>query len=89
MLRPWAKNSAAPCFMLGLRSFSQMPAWSSSGVSIITTSAHLAAASATSITFKPAFSALAADLEPARRPTATSFTPESLRFSACAWPWLP
>ena len=28
------------------------------------------------------------DADPGRRPT-TTFTPESRRFSACAWPWLP
>ena len=30
------------------------------------------------MTLSPAFSALAADLEPGRKPTATSFTPELL-----------
>ena len=60
----------------------------SSGVSIITTSAHLAA-SATSITLKPALSAFLAEAEPLRSAIATSLTPESFRFSAWAWPWLP
>ena len=32
---------------------------------------------------------LATVAEPALRATATSFTPESLRFSACARPWDP
>jgi len=37
---------------------------------------------------KPASSALAHEDEPGRKPTRTS-TPESLRFSAWAWPWDP
>ncbi|CPU64570.1 Uncharacterised protein [Mycobacteroides abscessus] len=50
-------------------------------------SAH-AAASATDLTSKPSSWAFATDLEPSRRATTTS-TPESRRFWACAWPWLP
>ena len=37
---------------------------------------------------RPASSAAAREELPSRRPTSTS-TPESCRFSACAWPWLP
>ena len=51
------------------------------------TSAH-PAASAGAITRKPAASAFCA-LPPGRSPMATSFTPESRRFIAWAWPWLP
>ena len=47
-----------------------------------------AIASTTGRTLRPSFSALTRELEPSRRPTVTS-TPESRRFSACAWPWLP
>ena len=38
---------------------------------------------------KGSASAFFADAEPLRSATATSFTPESRRFSACACPWLP
>src|SRR5579871_1689164 len=55
---------------------------SSSGVSIMTRSAHLAP-SATSNTLKPAASAFLAEAEPLRNAIATSLTPESFRFSAC------
>ena len=65
-----------------------MSACSSSGVSIIITSAHFAA-SATSITCSFSFSALAAEAEPLRSATATFLTPESRRFSACACPCEP
>ncbi len=58
-----------------------------SGSSIMTTSAPLTA-SATSLTCRPAFSALLHDAPPLRRPTVT-FTPLSFRFSACAWPCEP
>ncbi len=58
-----------------------------SGIVIMMTLAHLAAA-AMSITLRPAASALAADLLPSRRPT-TTCTPDSFRFSACAWPCEP
>jgi len=51
------------------------------------TSAHFAA-SAIDFTLSPASFALAIDDEPSRRPTTTS-TPDSFRFSAWAWPWLP
>ena len=51
-------------------------------------SAHLAA-SATLITFRPSASTFLAVAEPGFSATATFFTPESLRFSACARPWLP
>ena len=47
-----------------------------------------AEASATDSTGSPACSAFATDDEPSRRPTRTS-TPDSCRFSAWAWPWLP
>ena len=60
-----------------------MSAWSSSGVSIMTTSAHLAA-SATSMTFRPSFSAFCAEAEPLRRAMATFWTPESRMLSAWA-----
>ena len=55
---------------------------------IISTSAHFAASSI-AMTFSPSASAFFADGEPGRRPTATFFAPESRRFSAWAWPWLP
>ena len=45
-------------------------------------------AEATSVTFRPSFSALALDALPSARPTRTS-TPESRRLRAWAWPWLP
>ena len=45
-------------------------------------------ASATSLTVRPAFSALLHEAPPLRRPTVT-FTPLSFRFSACAWPCEP
>ncbi len=65
-----------------------MSACSSSGVSIMTMSAHLAA-SATSMVLSFSFSALATPAEPLRSATATSFTPESRRLRVWAWPWLP
>ncbi len=65
-----------------------MSAWSSSGVSIIMTSLTLAA-SAGVMTVKPAASALARVGEPAFSAMTTSLTPESRRFCAWAWPWLP
>ena len=65
-----------------------MSACSSSGVSIIITSAHFAA-SATSITLSFSASAFFTPAEVLRSATATSLTPESRRFSAWAWPWLP
>ncbi len=60
----------------------------SSGVSIITMSAHLAP-SAGVITVKPAPSAFLIVAEPALSAMRTSLTPESRRFMAWAWPWLP
>ena len=45
-------------------------------------------ASATVMTSKPSFSATAQLLPPLCRPTITS-QPESRRFWAWAWPWLP
>ena len=65
-----------------------MSACSSSGVSIMTTSAHLAA-SATCITLSFSVSALAMPAEPLRSAIVTFLQPESRRFSACACPWLP
>ena len=65
-----------------------MSACNSSGVSIIMTSAHLAA-SATSMTLNFSASAFLTPAEVLRSATATSFTPESRRLSAWAWPWLP
>ena len=65
-----------------------MSACSSSGVSIMTTSAHLAA-SATSNTLSFSVSAFLTPAEVLRKATATFFTPLSRKFSACAWPWLP
>src|SRR5262249_41450449 len=53
-----------------------------------TTSCAPRTASANDATVSPASSAAAADGLPSRRPTTTS-TPESWRFSAWAWPWLP
>ena len=69
-----------------------MSAWymrfcSVSGRSTITTSAACTA-SAMVRTLSPASSAFGALDEPSRRPTTTS-TPESFRFSACAWPCEP
>ena len=46
------------------------------------------AASAVVMTVRPAASAFAQLLEPSYSATTTS-QPESLRFSACAWPWEP
>ena len=46
------------------------------------------AASAISVTSSPAPRADSTERESGRRPTTTS-TPESLRFSAWAWPWEP
>ena len=66
----------------------QMSPCNSSGAHIIMKSAHFAA-SATDITFWPAFSALAAEPEPGRSAMTMSLTPESRRFCACACPWLP
>ena len=60
----------------------------SSGVSIIITSAHLAA-SATSMTLSFSRFGLLDAGEPLRSATATSLTPLSRRLSAWAWPWLP
>ena len=51
------------------------------------TSASITAC-AVSTTRKPASSAVARLDEPGRSPTRTS-NPESWRFCACAWPWLP
>ena len=65
-----------------------MSACSSSGVSIMMTSAHLAA-SATSITLSFSLLGLLDAGEPLRSAMATFLTPESRRFSACACPWLP
>ncbi len=65
-----------------------MSACNSSGVSIISTSAHLAA-SATSITLRFSASAFFTPAEVLRSATATSLTPLSRKFSAWAWPWLP
>ena len=73
--------------MCGAMSSWYTVAWMWSGTRIIITSAALAA-SAVVMTLSPAASALAHDLLPGYRPTTTS-TPESRRFSACAWPWLP
>ena len=46
------------------------------------------AASVTLRTSSPAASAFFHDAPPGRSPTMT-FCPDSLRFSAWAWPWLP
>ncbi len=58
-----------------------------SGVRMTTRSASVTA-SATERTRSPSASALGRDVDPSARPTRTS-TPESRRFSAWAWPWLP
>jgi len=58
-----------------------------SGASSMMTSAHLVASAAV-MTLRPASSAFARDLEPSRRPIATS-TPESRRLSECACPCEP
>ena len=73
--------------MCGLMNSSYVAFCSVSGIVIMITSAHLAAA-AMSITSSPAASALAADLLPSRSPTTTG-TPDSFRFSAWAWPCEP
>ena len=65
-----------------------MSACNSSGVSIIITSAHLAA-SATSMTLNFSPSAFLTPPEVLRSATATSLTPQSRKLSAWAWPWLP
>ena len=54
----------------------------------MTMSAHLAP-SAGLITVKPAPSAFLIVAEPGFSAMRTSFTPESRRFMAWAWPWLP
>ena len=59
----------------------------SSLMRIMMMSASLAA-SAVVFTLRPAASAFAQLLEPSYRATVTSM-PESCRFSAWAWPWLP
>ena len=82
MLKPWAKASALPLRMCGLMNSSYVAFCSVSGIVSMITLAHLAA-SAIDITVSPAFSALAFDDEPSRRPT-TTWTPLSLRFSAWA-----
>ena len=87
MLKPWANASAAPFFMLGSTSPAYTAAMVSSGSSIITTSAPFTASS-TDFTASPACFALFHDAPPERRPT-TTFTPESCRFCAWAWPWEP
>ena len=61
---------------------------SSSGVSIITRSAHSAAA-ATDMTLMPSASAFLAEEDPGRSATAISLQPESRMLSRWAWPWLP
>ncbi len=73
--------------MLGSTSLTYVAAMFSSGISIITTSAPFTA-SPTSATLSPAFFALSHDAPPLRSPTVT-FTPESLRFCACACPCEP
>ena len=87
MLNPCAKASAAPFLMLGSIDSFQTAAWFSSGSRIITRSAPFTAAP-TSFTSSFAFFALSHEAPPGRRPTVT-FTPESLRFCACAWPCEP
>ncbi len=59
----------------------------SSGISIITKSAPFTA-SPISRPVSLAFFTLASDGPPLRTPTVT-FTPESFRFRACAWPCEP
>ena len=59
-----------------------------SGVTIIATSAHLAA-SAADMTLKLSASAFLALAEPSRSATTMSLTPLSRMLSAWAWPWLP
>ena len=44
---------------------------------------------ATDFTGNPAVSAFTADEDAGRRAIVTCLTPESRRFCACAWPWLP
>ena len=73
--------------MFGAMSFWYTAAICSSGSRIMTTSADFTA-SATSATFRPAFSTLGQDAPPLRRPT-TTLTPLSLRFWAWAWPCEP
>jgi len=87
MLKPWAKARAAPFFRLGSTSALYTAAICSSGMSSITTSAPFTA-SAISFTSRPAFLALSQEAPPRRNPTVT-FTPESFRFWAWAWPCEP
>ena len=88
MFSPCAKASAAPGFMLG-PSFSRYRSpCPSSGVSTMTTSAHLAH-SAGSMTRMPAASAFGTPTDPLRSPTASSVMPLSFKLVAWAWPWLP
>ena len=68
-------------------SFSYIAACFSSLMRIMIMSATFAA-SAVVMTVRPAASAFAQLLEPSYSATTTS-QPESLRFSACAWPWEP
>ena len=85
--KPWANISRFPGAIPSRISPSQTSACLSSGSRIITTSPRLAA-SGTSSTVSPSPSASARLAESGRRPTTTS-QPESLRFSACAWPCDP
>jgi hypothetical protein len=84
---PWANISRFPAAIPSLISDSQTSACFSSGSRTMTTS-PLLAASAMDRTSRPSARAFSAELDPSRRPT-TTFAPESLRFSAWAWPCDP
>jgi isocitrate dehydrogenase len=88
--RRFAPASISPCTVVKSITSASPPisVSSSSGVSIIITSAHFAA-SATSITLSFSSSAFLTPCDPLRSATATPLTPESRRLSAWAWPWLP
>ena len=85
--KPWANISRLPGAIPSEISASQTSACFSSGSSTMTTSPS-EAASATEVTRRPSPFAFSTDDESSRSPTTTS-TPESFRFSACAWPWEP
>jgi len=85
--KPWANISRLPGAIPSLISLSKTSACFSSGSRTITMSPSLAA-SAIDVTRSPSALAFSTDDESSRSPT-TTFTPESFRLSACAWPWDP
>ena len=87
MLNPCAKRSSAPGLMFGAISASYIFFCAVSGAAIMITSARFAA-SATVTTSKPSAVATGRLFDPSASATIT-FSPDSLRFFACACPWLP